>query len=92
MTNPIQRKVTIDKHGKPVISNLRVPFQRGQLVWVLVSPDKVVVTTSEPARTMRCTTCGIEGENTAPWNMRNEACFCPACALKGVTSLCEEKA
>lgn len=41
---------------------------------------------------MRCPTCGVEGDNTAPRNMRNETALCPVCAMNGIRSACERVA
>ncbi len=87
------RKVTQngDRKPKPVLSNVRLPdehYQPGDTAEVVFEG---AVGTIRPRRMMACMTCGVEGENMAPWSMRNEACFCPVCASKGITSRCEVK-
>lgn len=50
MTMTTKRKVTLDGSGKSVISNLRVPFARGQIVDVSTTSVSVTVmaTGNEP--------------------------------------------
>ena len=45
-----KRRVGMDGDGKSVISNLRVPFERGSVVWVLSSSTTVTVSSVEPVK------------------------------------------